>query len=210
MPPASPIPPMPVIPPVLPVPIPGSWRVGSGIMGAGGIAGTLAGAAFFATRFRTGAFGRALTAAFRTTLFLGAALFRVAFFVTLATFRRAAVLRAPARTLRAERLAAFAFRFAATLILPSVPDHSKSSQHKRTTHWIFYDIGNSCNRLDCASSRVVTGAVPLASRPSGRWTRAVTPIVGAPTPRPGVRQGRGSRSQMTSRTQAETRVLLAF
>jgi len=120
---------MPVIPPVLPVPIPGSWRIGSGIMGAGGIAGTLAGAAFFTTRFLAGALRRGFTAAFRTTLFLGAAFFLVAFFATLATFRRAAVLRAPARTLRAERLAAFAFRFAATLILPSVPDHSKSWQH---------------------------------------------------------------------------------
>src|SRR3989304_4099794 len=174
---------MPPTPPGRPMPIPGSGCIGSGIMGAaGGIAGALAGTAFFTTRFRVGAFRRGLTAAFLTTLFFA-----------LATFRRAAVLRAPARTLRAERLAAFAFRFAATLILPSVPDHSKSSQHKRTTHWIFYDIGNSCNRLDCASSRVVTGAVPLASRPSGRWTRAVTPIVGAPTPRPRVRWGRTPR-----------------
>ena len=107
------------------MPIPGSGRIGSGIMGAGGIAGTLTGAGLGAG-FRAGAFCRAFTAAFRTTLFLGAAFFLVAFFATLATFRRAAVLRAPARTLRAERLAAFAFRFAATAILPSVPDHSKS------------------------------------------------------------------------------------
>ena len=109
------------------MPIPGSGRIGSGIMGAaGGIAGALAGTAFFTTRFRVGAFRRGLTAAFLTTLFLGAALFLTTLFFALATFRRAAVLRAPARTLRAERLAAFAFRFAATLILPSVPDHAKS------------------------------------------------------------------------------------
>ncbi len=108
------------------MPIPGSGGIGSGSMGAGGIAGTLAGAGFFTTRFRAGAFRRAFTAAFRTTLFLGAAFFLTTLFFALATFRRAAVLRAPARTFRAERLAAFAFRFAATLILPSVPDLAKS------------------------------------------------------------------------------------
>ena len=119
MPPGSPMP---------PIPVSGSSRAGAAGAGgatAGGFAGALGGA-FLAAGFLAGAFGT-LAGALRTGFF-GAAFLRAApppaafldaFRATPAAFRGDA-LPALARRLRAGRRAPFAFRCAATLILPSV------------------------------------------------------------------------------------------